>query len=56
MTWERYASVLYAFYLVFGDFRSKLEVHMHVSYADFYELLRIFAVLCAKLPDVPTNS
>jgi hypothetical protein len=53
MIWERHASVLHMFYKVFGDFRSKLEVHMHVSYADVYEVFRIFALLCTKLPDLP---
>jgi hypothetical protein len=37
MIWERYTAVLHLVYIVFGDFASKLEVHMHVSYADFYE-------------------
>jgi hypothetical protein len=33
--------------MVFEDFWSKLEVHMYTAYADLYELLRIFSVLCA---------
>jgi hypothetical protein len=53
MTWERYDSVLHVFYMLVGDFRPKLEVHMHVQHADFYACLRRFAVLCSKLPDVP---
>jgi hypothetical protein len=53
MTWERYASVLPAFYKVVGNFRSSLEVHMHGQYADFYAFVRIYSVLCTKLPDLP---
>jgi hypothetical protein len=36
MTWERYASSLHLVYTVFGDFRPKLEAHMHVSFSDLY--------------------
>jgi hypothetical protein len=36
MIWEWYASVTYVFYMVFEDFRSKLEFQMHVSYSDFF--------------------
>jgi hypothetical protein len=53
MTWEQYASVVHVLCKVFGDFKSKLEVQMHVSYADFYVCLRTVVVLCTKLPDVP---
>jgi hypothetical protein len=41
MTWERHTSVLHVFCKVFGDLRSKLDVHMHVSYADFYVFLHM---------------
>jgi hypothetical protein len=30
-------------------------IHMHVSYADLYVLLRIHVVLCTKLPDVSSQ-
>jgi hypothetical protein len=39
MTWEWYASVLQVLCMVFGDVRPKLEVQMHVSYADFYSIM-----------------
>jgi hypothetical protein len=53
MTWERHASVLHVLCMAVGDFRPKLEVHIHVSYADVYVCLRIFAVVCTKLQDMP---
>jgi hypothetical protein len=31
MTWERHASELQLFCMVFGDFRPKLEVHINVN-------------------------
>jgi hypothetical protein len=36
MIWEQFASVLHVLYQVVGDFRSSLEVHMHVQHADVY--------------------
>jgi hypothetical protein len=35
---------LHVFHTVCGYFRPKLEIHMHVQHADFYVVLRIFAV------------
>jgi hypothetical protein len=55
MTWERHASVLRVFYKGFGDIRSKirskLEVRMNVSYADFYD---VYVYLQYSVPSCQT--
>jgi hypothetical protein len=42
-------SVAIVFFTFFGNFRSKLEVHMRASCSVLYEFAHVFAVLCTKL-------